>query len=1307
MARSPRPGFRRLGPPAPLADASAEAGPQLRLAAVPDLKPGPPRRPGKRRLRRRGRRRLHRVLLLLAALLMLLGVAGPLGVVYYVCYTEQGLQLIAGLVPRQMGDIEVDIAGVSGTVAHGLRVARVDVDERLVHVTVEGVHGHVTMAALLLQTVRSRDAYFRKVTVRVKPHPQPPRHWSPPSFMPSWLLVSLDHAHIAHADVVTAGGTHLTGDDLETSTTLRHKSIYFYDVQLQHDDTHVSGIGELRAAEPMKMDIKNLRMHWVPQTQPDWLIEGTLKGDLNSVALTAHTIHPFRSDFTGRMLSLNHGNRWRWLGNSVVKDFDLAAWHAGGMLGVMTGELHLQGDVHGFTAEGTVVPQGLNAGLFDIGFHGWYQDHVLTAERMDVRHRTSGATATGHGTFGIVKNGPLLDIQGSWKDFRWPLVGPPDVPFRSSSADFTLTGILPYHATARGTAKIAQLPPWPMQIDGTLGHGGFKLADGEVDLYEGHAKVRGEVTWSGEHTWSLESELRDVSLGAWRADLPGHVSFSVAARGDSFTANEDLDIEVRGLDGTVRGQPARGSGHMTRTQGVWEFDNVHANLGKTRLDLDGHIAQSMDLRFSVAAEDLSLLSPDSRGMMRAMGNLRGTLQTPQVTATVHGTGIHHEGVTLDDVDALIDFDPHPQRESKVDIKVRNLRTRNRTLDSFSLSLTGRPESYTLRSQAKAEGLAAAAVATGSYHDGIFGGQVDTLSISSGQSTHLDLTKPVGLTLSPAHARVEWLCVKGRPASICATGDWTAAQWAATVQASELPIETLTSGLEPAPSVSYEGTVNVSARLSGNDTDPVQGTVNAELSNAQLSHTLLSRRVEHTTIGSGTIQVQATKTAVTAKAALQDGQIGTVRADLTAQRSAPQWRDMPVQGELHAQTGQLELLSLYMPDIDRASGHLTADAQISGTLGTPYLAGQLRLADAEMDLYQVNLRLRQLQLAAQLTATGVDFKGHAHIGKGDTNASGHLEWHDSLPYGKLTLKGENLRVVDLPEAHIDASPDLSFSIAGKQVEVAGSVDVPYAKIEPRDLSAAVRTSADEKVVGAQQQELTRHFDVKSLINLRLGDKVNIVTTGLTARLQGNLAVSSGYDASTRATGQLSVLEGKYVAYAHNFDIQSGTLIFTGGPVDNPGIDIKAARKFPAVTAGVKVRGTLMQPRISFFSEPSLPQAEIVSLILSGGSLASAQSRDHAAGAGGEALVQGGAVLLQQIGSQVGIEDIGVQSNPYTINETSLVLGKYLSPRLYVSYGVGLTEQLQVLKLRYSLGDHWTVISEMGQARGADLEFSIDR
>jgi translocation and assembly module TamB len=218
-------------------------------------------------------------------------------------------------------------------------------------------------------------------------------------------------------------------------------------------------------------------------------------------------------------------------------------------------------------------------------------------------------------------------------------------------------------------------------------------------------------------------------------------------------------------------------------------------------------------------------------------------------------------------------------------------------------------------------------------------------------------------------------------------------------------------------------------------------------------------------------------------------------------------------------------------------------------------------------------------------------------------------------------------------------------------------------------------------------------------------VSLDTLGLTARLTGTITLRSSSDEITRGTGELSIEEGKYAAYGRRLDIERGRLVFSGGPVNNPGVDIRAVKEYPDVKAGVNVRGTLLQPRLTFFSEPSLPQSQIVSLILAGGSLESAQNRANPNQAGNEALAQGSAILAQQLGARVGIEDVSLESN--LANETSLVLGKYLSPRLYVSYGISFTEQLNTLKLRYSLSDRWTVKTEVGQARGADLVYTIEK
>jgi len=55
----------------------------------------------------------------------------------------------------------------------------------------------------------------------------------------------------------------------------------------------------------------------------------------------------------------------------------------------------------------------------------------------------------------------------------------------------------------------------------------------------------------------------------------------------------------------------------------------------------------------------------------------------------------------------------------------------------------------------------------------------------------------------------------------------------------------------------------------------------------------------------------------------------------------------------------------------------------------------------------------------------------------------------------------------------------------------------------------------------------------------------------------------------------------------------------------------------------------------------------------------------------------------------------------------VIGKYLSPRLYVSYGVSLTDAINTFKLRYTIGDQWVISVESGQESSADVEYTIDR
>ncbi len=1243
----------------------------------------------------------RRILLILASILIVTLIVTPFVLVWAVLFTEGGARYVARHLPHHLGSIELSIEGLSGTVASGLHVERVEIDQELVHLTFTDIDARVALAPLLLQTIRSPQVSVGNALVDVKRRVHPPTP-GPPGFLPRWLLITTDHVHAGTATVTVYNGFRLTATEVNTAAVLRRSSIRIFGLTGQLQGARVGLSGVLRATDPFGMAVQ-YHLDWHPAGQPAWTADGNALGDLNALNIVARTASPFRAELTGQLLELT--NHFHWAGDAVLQDFDLTNWGISGPLGSITGHVAAAGDLDSFSGHGPVNPSGLHAGDFEVLFEGGYANHVLSARRMEATHVQSGARATGAGTIAIVDNGPRLDLSGSWEQFRWPLLGR-DPPVRSAAGTFTLQGELPYRVHVTGDVRAATLAPLPVDVYGTLGKDRFTFERAEVDLYGGHTSAQGEVAWSGTGSWNISGRATGINPGLVRADLPGALNFNYTTTGSGFIAPGKLRMSgsFSDLSGKLRGAAASGAGTIADADSTLEFTSVHVNLGGTSLALDGQVNERLNLRFTLNSQDLSLLAPESRGQLKASGSITGTRADPAVVAIVHAHDIDHQGLKVAALDANINFDPTAvDRESKVEISVHKLTRQTRTLDSATFTLQGLPSAYTVHLTAAAPGLAAGLQAKGAYAGGAFRGQLTQLSLSGSEALHLSLERPVDLLVSAAHVRLEWMCMTGTPGSICADGDWTPAAWSTTASTNELPLATLTAGMTRA--VQYLGTGGAHLSLAGGAAVPTVGTLHARLDDAEIVHRLASKKTERTRIGSGVIDVNATATLVDAQFNLGDGQVGTMTAKLDIQRSTPRWQDMPVNGELHARSADCGLVTLYVPQIDRASGQFTADVGVTGTVGQPRLSGLLKVSDGELDAYVVNLALRQLAMEARLGDGGIDFKGSAKAGSGALNADGHLEWRNLVPYGKFRLQGTSLRVVDVPEAQIDASPDLLFDINGHKIEVTGKVVVPYAKIAPKDITNAVRASDDEVIVGHEDDDPANRFEVMSDITLALGDRVTLDTLGLTGRLTGSIAIRSGYDAITRGTGELSIAGGTYLAYARKLDIQRGRLIFTGGPIDNPGVDLRAVKVFPDVTAGVNVRGTLLQPRMSFFSEPPLTQSQIVSLILAGGSLETTQK-----GAGNVALAQAGALLASQVGSHVGIPDVSLESD--TTNETSLVLGRYLSPRLYVSYGISLTEQLNTLKLRYTLGDHWTVKTEVGQGvngqvSGIDLEYTINK
>ena len=234
-----------------------------------------------------------------------------------------------------------------------------------------------------------------------------------------------------------------------------------------------------------------------------------------------------------------------------------------------------------------------------------------------------------------------------------------------------------------------------------------------------------------------------------------------------------------------------------------------------------------------------------------------------------------------------------------------------------------------------------------------------------------------------------------------------------------------------------------------------------------------------------------------------------------------------------------------------------------------------------------------------------------------------------------------------------------------------------------------------------------WSVNTRVNLVLGDRIDFLGYGFEGKLGGKLLVQEEPGQLARGTGSVNILEGRYRAYGQRLDIENGRLLFTGGPLTNPGLDLRAVRKTGNVTAGIKVRGRLQQPVLELFSIPAMGQTDALSYLLLGRPLESASGEEGAmmARAALALGLAGGDRLARSIGNQFGLDEMRIEGSD-SGDQASLVVGRYMSPRLYVSYGVGLVESLNTLNLRYQISEKWQLKAVSGANQGADFLYSIE-
>lgn len=439
------------------------------------------------------------------------------------------------------------------------------------------------------------------------------------------------------------------------------------------------------------------------------------------------------------------------------------------------------------------------------------------------------------------------------------------------------------------------------------------------------------------------------------------------------------------------------------------------------------------------------------------------------------------------------------------------------------------------------------------------------------------------------------------------------------------------------------------------------------------------------------------------------------AEITNLADAPQ-----LSGSVLLSLEDLTLLQWFLPDLRYENATALGSIEFSGPLAKPELIGSIELAADEIGFAESGLLLTGVRVNAQTAKQQPDnilLDGQAYSGDGWITIRGLIE--PKLERLAIDIDGEKFRTIQTPEITVDVSPNITISLIDKRIDVKGEVTIPYANIEQPELGESIdNPSEDIKLYKDGKPVVTDESSIYPLyadIRVNLSEQISVSAFGFEGNLAGSLRLIEQPNRALTASGSVRVTEGFYELYGQRLEIDRGSLIYNGGSVDNPGLDLRVVRakenimSTENVTVGAQITGTLTEPDFQMFSTPAMPDSEVLSyLILGRGSGTTSGSGDNMQL---QALIMLGSKGTEVIGQPLqeifGLDEFGIDStmNP---QDTSFYIGKYLSPKLYVKYGVGLFENTNTFLIRYFLTDNILIESTAsGEAQGGDIFYTIEK
>jgi translocation and assembly module TamB len=826
--------------------------------------------------------------------------------------------------------------------------------------------------------------------------------------------------------------------------------------------------------------------------------------------------------------------------------------------------------------------------------------------------------------------------------------------------------------------------------------------------------------------WQLHAQARAFNPGMLLAGWDGSVNLDANTRGQLLEAGPSGSLQLLELDGSLRGRPIAGRGDIEFAAPSRLAGDLRLSSGKSRVAVKGNAVNGnqVDATVQLAIASLSDWVPQTGGSLNGDFRVRGQWPELQIAGVANGRNLSfaENRVARLSVEAKLRSPLKP--DGKLEARATDVVAAGYEFKRIDVDGSGSQARHVVAVNARSELLDAAVEVNGGLGEGkalSWRGQIARLTLKTPDLAELRLRAPTPVVYDAGDFSIGRTCLSQEQASLCVEASLQSeGPIHASYEFERLPLS-LANALAPA---ALPGQLRGELAGRGEVRREADGQWfgSANVSSASAEMVMKEEGAAPAALGGDTLmlyrdlKLQASLEGSRATAQLTAGlqHDGSLNATLNATSITA--ATPTLEGRINATMPTLAPLGAFVPAVANLDGTVNAEIMIGGTTAAPEITGNVDAQRLQADLGKLGIELRDGRVRGEARPGG-GFKLAASVASG----KGHLELAGTMDErGEIDARvlGQNFQAADIPAAVVTVTPDLALTGNPKSYLLKGDLSIPRADINLQKLPQDKSKDASPDVVvirnGKEVQSASQAsaMPLEAVVNVKLGQDIKITGFGLESTVNGELAVRESPGVPTTGSGQLMVA-GRYKAYGQDLTIKDGRLLFAGTPLDNPRLAIVAMREInDDLSTGLRISGSAQRPVITVISDPNVGEADALSYLVTGRSLnevgsASGSSQDALASATRSLEGAGAGLVAKRIGQRLGLDEASVEENEM-IGGSALTIGEYLSPRLYLSYGVGLFEPGEVIALRYKISDDVALRVQRGtEETRAGVEYRIEK